>query len=170
MGAYSDFTTYADETGARLSSQPLVFEIARRLDVTQQELFDYITDFDRLQEWIWAAKKTWADNSNAEVPGQVGSARMIQGAAGKPFREVVRAYEAPRMLAYAADDSGLIGLATDHLGVVTCEPHPDGGTIMCWQAYAKLPKNPAKAWAGKKLFQVALTNGMKNLERKLAPR
>ena len=170
MGAYSDFTTYADETGARLSDQPLVFEIARRLDVTQQELFDYITDFDRLKEWIWAAKKTWADNSNAEVPGQVGSARMIQGAAGKPFREVVRAYEAPRMLAYAADDSGLIGLATDHLGVVTCEPHPDGGTIMCWQAYAKLPKNPAKAWAGKKLFQVALTNGMKNLERKLAPR
>lgn len=170
MAVFSDFTTYANETGARLSDQPLVFEIARRLDVTQQELFNYVTDFDRLSEWIWAAKKTWADDTNAVVPGQVGSVRMIQGALGKPFREVVKAYEAPRMLAYSAPDDALLGLCTEHLGVLTCEPHPDGGTVICWQAYGKLPRNAAKAWGGKKLFQVALGNGMKNLERKFAPR
>jgi hypothetical protein len=95
---------------------------------------------------------------------------MIQGAFGEPVREVVKAYEAPRMLAYSANDGALLGLCTDHLGVVTCEPHPSGGTIMCWQAYGRLARNSAKAFAGKKLFQVALTNGMKNLERKFPTR
>ena len=170
MGAYSDFTTFANETGARLSDQPLLFEIIRHLDVSQQELWNYVTDFDRLSEWIWLAKKTWADDTNAEAPGQVGSVRMIQGPAGKPFREVVKAYEAPRMLAYSAPSDALLGLCTDHLGVLTCEAHPDGGTVICWQAYGKLPQNPAKAWGGKKLFQVALSNGMKNLERKFPTR
>jgi len=170
MGAYSDFTIYANETGARLSDQPLLFEITRHLDVTQQELFNYVTDFDRLSEWIWLSKRTWADNTNAEAPGQVGSVRMIQGPVGKPFREVVKAYDAPRMLAYSAPSDALLGLCTDHLGVLTCEAHPDGGTVICWQAYGKLPSNPAKAWGGRKLFQVALSKGMKSLERKFTTR
>ena len=82
----------------------------------------------------------------------------------------VKAYEAPRMLAYSAPNDALFGLCTQHLGVVTCEPHPDGGTVICWQAYGKLARNPVRAWGGRKLFQVALSNGMKNLERKFAPR
>jgi uncharacterized protein YndB with AHSA1/START domain len=170
MVDFSDFTTLANETGARMSDEPLLFEITRRLDVSQHELFNYVSDFDRLSEWIWGSRKTWADDTNAEVPGQVGSVRMIQGAFGKPFREVVRAYEAPRMLAYSAPDNALFGLCTRHLGVLTCEPHPGGGTVICWQAYGRLPRNRIKAWGGRKLFQVALSNGMKNLERKFAPR
>jgi uncharacterized protein YndB with AHSA1/START domain len=170
MGQYADFTRFADETGARLTDQPKLVEVTRHFDVSQQQLFDYIADFSRLSEWIWASKKSWADDSKAETPGQVGSVRMIQGAFGEPVREVVKAYEAPRMLAYSANDGALLGLCTDHLGVVTCEPHPSGGTIMCWQAYGRLARNSAKAFAGKKLFQVALTNGMKNLERKFPTR
>ena len=170
MDAFSDFTAYAKETGARLSDQPLIFEKTRRLEATQHELFNYVTDFDRSSEWLWGAKKTWVDNTKAEVPGQVGSVRMIQGAAGKPIRETVKAYEAPRMLAYSANDGAFFGLCTDHLGVLTCEPHPDGGTVVCWLAYGRLARSPAKAWAGKKLFRVALSNGMKNLERKFSPR
>lgn len=170
MREYADFTRFADETGAELSDQPMLFEVVRHFDVSQKDLFDYLSDFSRLSEWIWASKKSWADDSNAEVPGQVGSVRMIKGSFGEPVREVVKAYDAPRMLAYSANDGALLGLCTDHLGVVTCEPHPTGGTIMCWQAYGRLARNPAKAFAGKKLFQVALTNGMKNLERKFPTR
>ena len=170
MADFSDFTSLANETGKRLTNEPLLFETNRHLDVTQQELVNYVTDFDRLSEWIWASKKTWADDTHAEKPGQVGSVRMIQGAFGKPFGEVVKAYESPRMLAYSAPDAALFGLCTDHLGVLTCEPHPNGGTVVCWQAYGRLPRNRAKAWAGRKLFQVALSNGMKNLERKFTPR
>jgi hypothetical protein len=74
------------------------------------------------------------------------------------------------MLAYSANDAALLGLCTDHLGVFTCEPHPDGGTVVCWQAYGRLADNPVRAWAGRKLFQVALSRGMKNLERKFPTR
>jgi uncharacterized protein YndB with AHSA1/START domain len=170
MGAFSDFTAYAKETGSRLSDQPLLFEKTRRLDATQQELFKYVTDFDRSSEWIAGARKGWTDNSRAEVPGEVGAVRVLKSIAGEPIREVVKAYDAPRMLAYSAGDAAFLGLCTDHLGVMTCEPHPDGGTVLCWLAYGRLANNPAKAWAGKKLFQVALSRGMKNLERKFPPR
>ncbi len=170
MGAFSEFATCATETGARLSDQPLLFETTRHLDVTQRELFNYVTDFGRLSEWLWGAKKTWADDTKAAVPGQVGSVRMIQGAAGKPIRETVKEFDAPRMIAYSANDAAFFGTCTDHLGVFTCEPHPDGGTVACWLAYGRLPRSPVKAWMGRKLFQVALGNGMKNLERKFPPR
>ena len=52
MAAFSDFTAYAKETGARLSDQPLVYETTQRLDVTQQELFNYVSDFERSSEWM----------------------------------------------------------------------------------------------------------------------
>jgi uncharacterized protein YndB with AHSA1/START domain len=167
---YADFIRYADETGSRLSDQPRLFEITRHFETSQRELFDYVSDFSRLSEWLWGSKKTWADNTNAVAPGQIGSVRVIQGTFGEPVREVVKAYEAPRMLAYSANDAALLGLCTDHLGVLTCEPHPDGGTVVCWQAYGRLADNPVRAWAGRKLFQVALSRGMKNLERKFPTR
>ncbi|MFA9411095.1 MAG: hypothetical protein ACERK0_07510, partial [Deltaproteobacteria bacterium] len=63
MDALSDFTGYARETGSRMSDQPLLFEVTRWLDATQHELFNYVTDFDRLSEWLWGAKKTWADDT-----------------------------------------------------------------------------------------------------------
>jgi len=170
MRAYADFTSFADETAARLTDQPRLVEVTSHFESSQRDLFDYIADFSRLSEWIWASRKSWADDSKAEAPGQVGSVRMIEGPFGEPVREVVKAYDAPRMLAYSANDGALLGLCTDHLGVVTCEPHPSGGTVMCWQAYGRLASNPVKAFAGRKLFQVALTNGMKNLEGKFPTR
>jgi uncharacterized protein YndB with AHSA1/START domain len=170
MGAFSDFTSYAKETGSRLSDQPLLMETTQRLDATQQELFNFITDFERLSEWIVGAKKSWTDDSEAEAPGEVGSVRVIESGAAKPVREVVKAYESPRMLAYSANDEAFLGLCFDHLGVMTCEPHPDGGTVLCWLAYGRVASNPVKGWAGKKLLQVALGRGMKNLERKFPPR
>ncbi len=170
MSAFSDFTVYAKETGARLSDQPLLFETTKRLDVTQQELFNYISNFDRSSEWIIGVKKSWTDNSEAEAPGQVGAVRVIKSAGSTLVRERVKAYEAPRLLAYSANDEAFLGLCFDHLGVMTCEPHPDGGTVICWLAYGRLASNPLKAWAGTKLFQVALRRGMKNLERKFTTR
>lgn len=170
MGSFSEFTEYAKQVGRNLSDQPLLVEETRLLDSTQRELFDYVTDFDRLDEWIFGAKKSWTDNSRAAVSGQVGAVRMIQPWVGKPLAETVKAYEEPRMLAYSADDAAFFGLCTDHLGVLTCEPHPDGGAVFCWLAHGRLARSPAKAWAGKKLFQVALGRSMKNLERNLSHR
>lgn len=170
MGAYSDFTAYAAQTGGRLSNQPMIFEKVSCLDVSQQKLFDYVSDFTRLDEWIVGAKKSWVDDTQADRPGEVGAVRVIESPVGAPVREVVKAFEAPRMLAYSANDEALRGLCTDHLSVITCEAHPDGGTVLCWQAYGRLPSPKWKAWAGKKLFETVLSRGVKNLERKFPPR
>jgi hypothetical protein len=148
----------------------LLVEVTRYFDVTQRALFDYVADFNRLHEWIWGAKRSWADDTRARAPGQVGSVRMIQPPVGKPLAETVRAYEAPRMLAYSADDAAFFGLCTDHLGVLTCEAHPDGGAVLCWLAYGRLASSPLKAWAGKKLFQIALGGSIRKLGRKLSHR
>ena len=37
MNAFSDFTTYAKETGSRLTDQPLLVEKTRHLNATQHE-------------------------------------------------------------------------------------------------------------------------------------
>jgi uncharacterized protein YndB with AHSA1/START domain len=169
MGSLEEFTAYAKEAGARLTDAPLHFTYTARLGATTEEVFDYISDTDKLSEWIPGAKKTWSDDSNAERPKQVGSVRMIGASFGKPTREVVKAYERPRMLAYSLTDKSTFGLFTDHLGVMTCEPHPDGGTVVTWLAYAK-PAGPIKWVAGKKIFEIALGGGIKNLEQKFPHR
>ncbi|MBW2223199.1 MAG: SRPBCC family protein [Deltaproteobacteria bacterium] len=136
MGALSEFTTYAKATGSRLSDQPLLFETTRHLDVTQRELFNYVTDFDRASEWIWAAKKTWADDTKAQIPGQVGSVRMIQGAAGKPMRETVKEFEAPRLLAYSAHDAAFPWCAGSPTGGFRAQPSKPGWGKSCSKSHS----------------------------------
>jgi carbon monoxide dehydrogenase subunit G len=165
MDSFSDYAKRAQDAGSRLTDAPLQMTHTTRLGATQQELFDYISDPDRLSEWIPGAKKTWSDDSKAEAPKQVGSVRMIQGSLGKPTREVVKVYEPPHLLAYSLTRGSTFGLFSDHLGVVTCEPHRDGGTVLCWLAFAR-PAGRIKWLAGKKIFEVALGGGIKALERK----
>lgn len=170
MEGVDDFASYALEVGAQLSRQALQVKLIRHLDATQRQLFDYIRDFERLSEWIPGARKSWSDDTNAEAPGQVGAVRMISTGFGRPVREVVKAFEAPRMIAYSATDDSLRGIYTDHLSVITCEPHPAGGSVMVWLAYAQPARNPAKRWLGKKVFEVTLHRAIKTLERKLQDR
>lgn len=166
MGQFAEFTKYAAEVGARLSQQPLQMTYTAHLGVSQGEAFAYISDTDRLHEWIPGARKSWSDDTEAEHPKQVGSVRMIDAGIGKPTREVVRAYEPPRVLAYSATDDSLFGLYTEHLGVVGCEPHPSGGTVFCWLAFGRPADNAVKRWAGRKVFQVALGRGTRALARR----
>ncbi len=166
MGALDSYATYAEQVGARMSSQPQQLKITRRLGASQGELFEYVTDFSRLSEWIPGCRKSWSDDTHAEAPGQVGAVRMISSGLGKPVREVVRAYEAPRMLAYSATDDSLFGLMTDHLGVLTCEPHAGGGAVFCWLAYGRPAKSAAVRWVGDKVFRIALHGGTKKLEQR----
>ncbi|MEM7434273.1 MAG: SRPBCC family protein [Myxococcota bacterium] len=166
MGSLSEFTRYASEVGGRLSNQPLQMTYTAHLGLPQSELFAYVSDTDRLHEWIPGARKTWSDDTHAEQPKQVGSVRMIDAGVGKPTQEIVKAYEAPRLIAYSATDESLFGLLTDHLGVVACEPHPSGGTVFCWLAFGRLADNRVKSWAGTRLFRFALGGGTKALKRR----
>ncbi len=166
MERLDHYAAYAEEVGARLSEQPLQVKIVRRLGASQAEVFDFITDFSRLSEWIPGCLKSWSDDTNAEAPGRVGAVRMISSGIGKPVREIVKAFEAPRMLAYSATDDSLFGLMTDHLSVLTCEPHPDGDTVFCWLAYGRPAKGTPMRWAGRKVFNFALNSGTKKLEQR----
>lgn len=165
MDSLSEYAKRAREAGSRFTDAPLQITYTIRLGANQQELFDYVSDPDRLSEWIPGAKKTWSDDSNAKVPKQLGSVRMIKASVGKPTREVVKVYEPPHLLAYSLTDKSTFGLFSDHLGVVTCEPHPDGGTVLCWLAFAS-PAGRIKWVAGKKIFELALGGGIKALERR----
>lgn len=166
MGELDSYARYAENAGAQLSDQPLQMKIVRRLGVSQDDLFTFITDFERLSEWIPGARKSWSDDSKAEVPGQVGAVRMISGAVGAPVREVVKAYEAPRLLAYSATDESLRGMFTDHLSVIGCEPHSESGSVFTWLAFAKPAESAVMRFVGTKVFRFALGAGTKNLERR----
>jgi len=170
MSSLDTFASYAAELGARHSDQPLLMTYTARLGIEQAALFEYVSDADRLSEWIPGARETWSDDTEAESPKQVGSVRVISVGFGKPTREVVKVYEPPRAIAYSATDESLFGLVTDHLGVVSCEPHPEGGTVLCWLAFGRLASNPVKRWAGRKVFQAALSGGIKALKRKFPHR
>lgn len=166
MSKLDAYSGHAEELGASLSTEPLLMKVVRRMGVPQEELFAYVSDSSRLSEWIPGAKKSWSDDSEAEAPGQRGSVRVISSGIGKPTRELIKAYQAPRALAYSASDSSLMGLMTRHLSVIGCEPHPDGGSVFAWLAYGRVPANRVKAFIGKKVFQAVLHNGTKALERK----
>ena len=166
LGRMDDkYARYAHEVGARLTGQPLQLEKRAHLGASQAALFAYLTDIEKIAEWIPVAKRSWADDSNAEAPSQVGSVRVISTGVGTPTRETILAYEAPRMLAYSASDKSLFGMYTDHLSVITCEPHEDGGTVMTWLAFAK-PGRPPMRWLGPAVFAAALGGGMRNLKKR----
>jgi len=84
MDSLSEYAKRAQEAGARFTDAPLQMTFTRHLGASQQELFDYISDTDRLSEWIPGAKQTWSDDSNAKAPKQVGSVRMMKSSFGKP--------------------------------------------------------------------------------------
>jgi hypothetical protein len=164
----ADFdSTRAEQIAATLTTQPLQVVVGGRLGLTQQELYDVITDFDRLADWLPMVKRSHTDNSKAETPGGVGAVRVIYAAgAPRPTLETVRALEAPSYLAYSANDEALMGMATDHLSVLTCDPHPEGGSVLVWLAYAKPSKNPLLAFIGRKVFGIVLGGGLKKLQKK----
>ena len=58
------------------------------------------------------------------------------------------------MLAYSAPD-GLFGLCTDHLGVLTCEPHPTGAPSCVGRPTVGSRATSAPSLGGKKLFSRA---------------
>ncbi|MEZ4288339.1 MAG: SRPBCC family protein [Polyangiales bacterium] len=162
----SEYGRKAALTGAALTTRPLLVKFSKRLGAPQREVFDYVTDISRLHEWIPLAQKSWSDDSNAEEPGRVGAVRVIVAGPGKPTREVIKFFEEPNLLAYSASDDSLFGLATDHLSVISVEPHPSGGSVMTWLAYGRPADSLIKRGAAQLVFRTALGGGMRNLGKK----
>jgi carbon monoxide dehydrogenase subunit G len=160
------FDAYALETASRLTDHPLHVKAQGRVGVSPDEIFDFITDIERLASWLPTARRSWSDDTKAEHPMQVGAVRMIDPGFGPPAEETVVLFERPRAYAYKASDATLKGMLTDHLGVITVESHPSGGSVLTWLAFGKPPRSKLMAALGKKVLAYVLYGGIRRLERK----
>jgi uncharacterized protein YndB with AHSA1/START domain len=160
-----DPSPFALERGRAMTGSPLSLARATRLGAPPEEIFAFITDFPRLPEWMPLIKRCTVDNSQAQAPGRVGAVRVIEAPMAKPTRETVMAFEAPRLLAYSASDASLMGMFTGHLGVLTCEPHPQGGTWFTWLSFGHRGGAPM-GWFGPPMFNFVVGRSISSLERR----
>ncbi len=151
--------------GSSLTQAPLVLPCAARLGADPARIFAFITDFERLPEWMPLMRRVTVDNSRAEKPSGVGAVRVIDSGIGKPTEETVVALEPPELLAYHASDASLRGMFTEHLGVLVCEPHPAGGTLLSWLTYARPGKGPAR-FVGPTVFKQVIQRSLEQLTRR----
>ena len=160
------FGVRAREVGAKLTTSPLAIEAQGRIGLSQAELFAYVTDASRLPEWLPMCKKALPDDSKAETPGGVGSVRKIWAGAPNPTEETVVLLDAPNVYAYKARDRDLFGMYTNHLSVITVEPHPLGGSVITWLSYGVPSSWMIVHYVGLRVFSRVLRGGVKNLERR----
>jgi len=163
-------TPFALRRGQELSAlvghgSPLVLGRAARVGLPPAELFAFIVDFERLPEWMPMMKRCRVDNAQAREPGGVGAVRVIDSGIGQPTRETVMAFEPPQLLAYSADDASLRGLFTRHLGVLVCEPHPQGGSWLSWLSYAQPGSGPQKFF-GPSVFKLVVQQSLSRLAQR----
>lgn len=152
---------------ASMTSEPLQVEVRGRLGISAEEAFRYVTDASKLAEWLPVGTSSHSDDSQAQAPGGVGSVRVIENKPLPPTRETVVALDAPSLFyAYSAPDAALMGMFTNHLGVIGIEPHPEGGCVITWLAYGRAGRSWLMRYLGLRMFRFVLGNGTKNLEKR----
>jgi hypothetical protein len=151
---------------AALTSSPIQVEVQGRVALSQEEAFRYVTDATKIAEWLPMATRSSSIDTKAETPGGVGSVRAIDFGSVPLARELVVALEPMSLYAYSANDRSLRGMYRDHLSVIGFEPHPDGGTVITWLAYARPGNSWVMRYVGLRMFRHVLGNGMHNLEKR----
>ena len=146
-----------------LTSQPLQSEHTCTLGVVPELAFDYIANFELIQDWMPMLTKTWTNNENAQVPGGAGSVRMIKAVGGKMTEEIVKLKEAPTLLVYSATDKSLGGMFYNHLGAQICLPEGNERTKLVWRSYAQSPNNALMRWLGQTVFKFVVSISVLNL-------
>ncbi len=150
-----------------MTSASLQVEVQGRLGLEADAAFAYVTDASKLAEWLPIGDSSHSDDSRAEAPGGVGSVRVIRTGRMPETRETVVALDREaRFYAYSAADAALMGMFTQHLGVIGVEPHPEGGSVLTWLAYAKPGRSWLMRYIGIRVFRYVLWNGTKNLEKR----
>ncbi len=160
-----EVSPYALDRARSWTDAPLQLSYVARLGVEPAALFAFITDFPRLPEWMPLIKRVSVDNQAAALPGQVGAVRVIEAPAGPATRETVVAFEPGKLLAYSASDASLMGMFRKHLGVLTTEAHPDGGSLFTWLSYAE-PGSIPMGWFGGPVFRFVIGRSLRNLQRR----
>lgn len=162
----ADYGRIALDLGAKLASAPLQIEAQGRVGLDHEALFAYVTEIERLPEWLPFAKRATADDTKAEKPSGVGSVRQIYAGGKNPTCERVVHHEAPRLYAYSARDKDLFGAFTKHLGVIATEPHKAGGSVITWLAYGEPSRIVPLHYVGMRVVGYVLRKGIANLEKR----
>ncbi len=151
----------------KLTTAPLQFDMSADLGAPPETVFDVIADFENMPDWMPVMNRVEVDNTNAEKPGQVGSVRVIYAPlAPKPTLEPVKAFERPNVLSYGATDESLMGMYTDHTGILTCVDNGQGGTTFRWATYARPGRNPIMRFFGRLMFKFMFSRSIRNLEKR----
>ena len=148
------------------SDEPLQFDLSCELGAPPEDVFAFITAFERLPEWMPFMLRVRVDNTRALTPGGVGAVRVIDGRT----RETVVALEAPRLLAYSASDASLLGMYTHHLGVLTCDRLEPSRTRFRWLFHARPGRNVLLRFVGRHLMPFIFRRSMNNLRRRFPAR
>lgn len=149
-----------------LTVSPLQFDVGCELGAKPAAVFDVLVDFPSMPTWMPLMKRVEVDNSKAKKPGEVGAVRVIYPPVGKATLEVVTAFERPWLLAYAATDASLMGMFTEHTGILTCDDNGKGGTTFRWRTFALPGKNPVMRVFGKLVFRFVFSSSLKKLQRR----
>lgn len=151
---------------AALTQSPLQFDVTCELGADPDAVFNVLIDFPNMPRWMPLMKRVEVDNAKARRPGEVGSVRVIYPPVGKATLETVTAFERPWLLAYAAADASLMGMFTDHTGILTCEANGRGGTTFRWRTYARPGKNPLMRVLGQAVFRFVFAHSLNKLQKR----
>ena len=153
-----------EQTTHALTTSPIQLDLTARVNASPETVFDFAADHNRLPEWAPGVKSVEVDNSDAEQPGEVGAVRYLSGAFGKPDKEVVRAFDRPRLLSISNSDESLHGMFTDHIGIIVFESEGDG-TRLRLRICAVPGRNPIARFIGKRLLPIMMGRARRNLQQ-----
>ncbi len=158
-------TPEIDRVIGQYTDVPFQIEHTAYFKAAPQEVFSYISDFEKIREWMPGLTRTWTDNAAAETPGGAGAVRCIRALGGKMTYETVRYMDAPDFFLYSASDESLGGMYTEHLGAQICLPEGEG-TRFIWRSYARPSSNIVMKWVAKITFLYFVGQSIINLEKR----
>jgi carbon monoxide dehydrogenase subunit G len=151
-----------DQATAALTTAPIQFDLATRVNAPHETVFDFVADHEQLPTWVPGVKRVEVDNTNAALPGRVGAVRVMHPGPGGGLRETVRAFDRPWMYAYSA--KSLFGMLTDHTAIFVFEPDGDS-TLVRWRTCAVPGSNPIMRFVGRRVFPFQMNWIMRNLQK-----
>ncbi len=149
---------------------PLQFAQQCYLHAAADTVFDYITAFERLPQWMPFMREVIVDSSKAtskDEPRGAGAIRVIYAPLmRRPTLETVRDLDrANRTLAYSADNASLMGMFTDHTGILHCEAVGEQRTVLYWYTYATPGRSALKRWLGQWVFGFVFWYSLRRLQK-----
>ena len=117
-----------------VTTAPLQFTKAVRLNTAQAEVFDFVRDHADWSSWFPVVEAVKVDDSQAAEPGGNGCVRHCTLVNGAQFAENIIGYDAPRQFGYAIEANNPFGV-DEHLAVITVEAESDDSSRLTWYQF-----------------------------------